>query len=195
MKLCKFQREYNTNPPQGMEGLQDSLQEDESLRTQKRMYRKQLDSIEKAIEYFKRKSNKMKTITLENGKKVEISEESYKALEGAVKEVTWEDVWKWAKDEGETDVFSAVRFGWNHQDKVKAIHRLLIAAKYLNGDWKPDWKKTRNYFLAMYEGMITIDSTLRHGSSFVYFKSSEAAKRAVSILGEETIRAAFNTDW
>lgn len=134
----------------------------------------------------------MKTITLENGKKVAISEESYKALEDAVREVTWEDIY-----EKYLNGLSDPEFNSHFTQKVVSIKQLLITAKHLNGDWKPDFNKRRQekYYIKINEFRIVVDVAWEHNVSFAYFQSRDDAQRAISILGEKTIRTAFNTDW
>lgn len=135
----------------------------------------------------------MRTITLENGKTVEISEESYKALEDAVREVKWHEIYeKYLIEREDTDL------SFNIEIKLAAIRKLLITARHLNSDWKPDWKdKQQEKWGISIDEYGGIARTWRFGvnDSFVYFKSESMVKRAISILGEEVVRAALNTDW
>lgn len=135
----------------------------------------------------------MRTITLENGKTVEISEESYKALEGAVREVSWIEIYqKYMFDNPIAELKD------NIEIKLAAIRKLLITAKYLNESWKPDWEDGQEQkWSAGIDEYGGIAMTWRFGvnDSFVYFKSESMVKRAISILGEEVIRTALNTDW
>ena len=82
--------------------------------------------------------------------------------------------------------------------KLNAINRILNVAKYLNGDWKPDFNSNldRKYYLYV-DGMniVRIGYTPRNNISLAYFKSEELAKQAIEILGEETIKQAFNADY
>lgn len=80
--------------------------------------------------------------------------------------------------------------------KLLAINKLMNVAKYLNGDWQPDWNnhKEPKYYICIskYTGeyIAYCDNT-----SFVYFKTEELAKQAIDILGKETIKLALCTDW
>lgn len=84
--------------------------------------------------------------------------------------------------------------------KLLAINQLMNVAKYLNGDWQPDWD---NYSENKY--YIYIDQDLPNKVyisychaliiNFVYFKTEELAQKAIDILGEETIKLALSTDW
>lgn len=85
-------------------------------------------------------------------------------------------------------------------NKLLAINKLMNVAKYLNGNWKPDWNDSEEYkFYICINNMyrkedldISINTTYR--LAFVYFKTEEFAKQAIKILGEETIRFALSAD-
>ena len=82
--------------------------------------------------------------------------------------------------------------------KLLAINKLMNVAKYLNGDWKPDWEEHNGefkYYIQLYHKLLNISYTTHYNGSFVYFKSEELAKQAIEILGEETIKLALSTDW
>lgn len=80
--------------------------------------------------------------------------------------------------------------------RMVAFNKLQNIAKYLNGDWKPDFdgdhenwsiSKDGDTFLAMYT------RCLNKGS--VYFKSEEAANSAILLMGEYSLNDLFTTDW
>lgn len=83
-------------------------------------------------------------------------------------------------------------------EKLLAINKLMNVAKYLNGDWQPNWKDESeykySYSIQIYDGELLIRPT---GNIFmeIYFKSEELAKQAIEILGEETIKLALCTDY
>lgn len=80
--------------------------------------------------------------------------------------------------------------------KLLAINKLMNVAKYLNGDWKPNWNSAESkYFLYINEGHINILDAIYCIRSNVHFKSSELAEQAIDILGEDTIKLALSTDW
>lgn len=86
----------------------------------------------------------------------------------------------------------------NQLEKLFAINKLMNVAKYLNGDWKPDWEEYNGefkYYIQLYHKLLNISYTTHYNGSFVYFKSEELAKQAIDILGEETIKIALCTDW
>lgn len=136
---------------------------------------------------YKLLKNKMKTITLENGQKVEISEESYNALAKAVKEETWEEIYnEYLNENNNLHSVNTVEV------KISAIKKLLITAKYLNGDWKPDWNNgnIEKHGISLLNSAVYI-SMEQERRAVCYFKTQELAQRAIDILGEDTIRTAL----
>lgn len=85
--------------------------------------------------------------------------------------------------------------------KLLAINQLMNVAKYLNGDWQPDWdnenKLEYKYYLYIdYPGnKIGIAYLASCCSDGIYFKSEKLAQQAIDILGEKTIKLALCTDW
>lgn len=80
--------------------------------------------------------------------------------------------------------------------RLIAFNKLMNIAKFLNGDWKPDfygdhenWNicKDGDTFVAMYT------KTLDKAS--VYFKNAELANEAIRLIGEESLNDLFSTDW
>ena len=83
--------------------------------------------------------------------------------------------------------------------KLLAINKLMNVAKYLNGDWQPDWDdETEDKVYISYNYItneINFNEHLIYQSSYIYFKSKELAKQAIEILGEETIKLTFCTNY
>lgn len=80
--------------------------------------------------------------------------------------------------------------------RLAAFNKLQNIAKYLNGDWKPDfdgdhenWSicKSGDAFVALYT------KTLDKAS--VYFKSEKLANEAIIIMGKDSLNDLFSTDW
>lgn len=80
--------------------------------------------------------------------------------------------------------------------RLLAFNKLMNIAKYLNGDWKPDfggdhenWHigKECDTFLAMYTKYVNKAS--------VYFKSKDLALDAIRLMGENSLNDLFQTDW
>lgn len=85
-------------------------------------------------------------------------------------------------------------------EKLLAINKLMNVAKYLNGDWKPNWNnnnKEYKYYIwyLPINNNLAICNTISKCTSIVFFKSKELAQQAIDILGEETIKLALCTDW
>ena len=82
--------------------------------------------------------------------------------------------------------------------KLFAINRLMNVAKYLNGDWQPDWdnKTSSKYYIRIdSRGIIYVTCIITDVCGDIYFKSKKLAQQAIEILGEETIRLALCTDY
>ena len=129
------------------------------------------------------------------------------------KPITYDDVLKelylgktayWVYDKS---IESGKRSSYNFEDAVNctsvaqakrmvAFNKLQIIAKYLNGDWKPDfdgnhenWSitKTGDDFLATY--------TRNVNKANVYFKSKDLTFEAIRLMGEYSLNDLFSTDW
>lgn len=86
-------------------------------------------------------------------------------------------------------------------EKLLAIIQLMNVAKYLNGDWQPNWGNNDGYeykyylFIDYPGNKIEIAYVASCCSDGIYFKSEELAQQAIDILGEEAIKLALCTDW
>lgn len=84
-------------------------------------------------------------------------------------------------------------------EKLLAINKLMNVAKYLNGDWQPEWNNGEEdkYYIQIetLTDELHIDCTNLFNRSIVYFKSRKLANKAIEILGEETIKLALCTDY
>lgn len=82
-------------------------------------------------------------------------------------------------------------------EKLLAINKLMNVAKFLNGDWKPNWNESDKKYAFIIKSIGRIDITYWHKDihNIVYFKSVDLAQQAIEILGEETIKLALSTDW
>lgn len=83
--------------------------------------------------------------------------------------------------------------------KLLAINQLMNVAKYLNGDWQPNWNdyEEKKYIICFEENntKIFIDVNYSVNKSIAYFKTRELAEQAIDILDKETIKLALSTDW
>lgn len=78
--------------------------------------------------------------------------------------------------------------------KLYAINRLMNVARYLNGEWRPDWDDDDQKKYTLYitsEGFINVGRTNFRDMS-ICFKSPEDANKAVEILGNTNIRRALS---
>lgn len=129
------------------------------------------------------------------------------------KPITYDDVLKelylgktayWVYDKS---IESGKQSSYNFEDAVNctsvaqakrmvAFNKLQNIAKYLNGDWKPDfdgnhenWSitKTGDDFLATY--------TRNVNKANVYFKSRDLTFEAIRLMGEDSLNDLFTTDW
>ena len=129
------------------------------------------------------------------------------------KSITYDDVLKelfldkiasWV---GRTKIYTATIGVVNYNDqnnctteaqakRLLAFNKMMNIAKYLNGDWKPDFDgdhenwhigKDGDTFLAMYTKYVNKAS--------VYFKSKDIALEAIRLMGEDSLNDLFSTDW
>lgn len=80
--------------------------------------------------------------------------------------------------------------------RLDAYNKLINIAKFLNGDWKPDFYGDHENWNICKDGdtFITMcTKTLDKGS--VYFKNKELANEAIRLMGEESLNDLFSTDW
>lgn len=92
------------------------------------------------------------------------------------------------------------RYGTSEKQikKIFAINKLLNVAKYLNAGWTPNWGdggEDKYYIYLSSSGNIKIGWGNYTHESPVYFRTGELARRAIEILGEETIKTALSTDY
>jgi hypothetical protein len=76
-----------------------------------------------------------------------------------------------------------------------AFNKLQNIAKYLNGDWKPNFKDhSKNWYI--YKDIlcgVTFNYTTNQGT--VYFKNADLANEAIQLMGEDSLNDLFSTDW
>lgn len=89
-------------------------------------------------------------------------------------------------------------FSEKEAEKLHAIGRLLATAKYLNGDWNPDWENNEEpkWYLCDFPGKKPIPCfTAQNNSCIVYFRTQQLAQQAIQILGEDTVRVALTSEY
>ena len=84
---------------------------------------------------------------------------------------------------------------WRQLQQLLALNKLMNVAKYLNGDWEPqflDRGQKKWYIYYDFEHLkwdTGVSVYYRHAD--VYFKSAELAHQAIEILGEEEVKKAL----
>ncbi|MCH5234489.1 MAG: hypothetical protein J1E16_04285 [Muribaculaceae bacterium] len=89
-------------------------------------------------------------------------------------------------------------FSKKEAEKLIAIGKLLATAKFLNGNWKPDWEDDTEpkWYLCDIPGKKPIPCfTVQNNSCIVYFRTQEKAEKAIEILGKDVIRLALTTEY
>ena len=80
--------------------------------------------------------------------------------------------------------------------RLAAFNKLQNIAKYLNGDWKPNFDgETFNWSI--------IEECCSYGAQYnratndgsVYFKDASLANEAIRLMGKESLNDLFSTDW
>ena len=79
---------------------------------------------------------------------------------------------------------------------VAAFIKLQNIAKYLNGDWKPDFDgSNQNWDISKNSDTFIAIHTRYLNKASVYFKSEDLAYEAIRLMGEESLNDLFSTDW
>ena len=81
--------------------------------------------------------------------------------------------------------------------RLEAYNKLQNIAKYLNGDWKPNFTDaTQKWFITeQYFGEYIAKFTYSGNYGIVYFKSKCLANEAIRLMGEDSLNDLFSTDW
>jgi hypothetical protein len=78
-------------------------------------------------------------------------------------------------------------------EQLLALNKLMNVAKYLNGDWEPNWNdefEDKIYFYYSY-GKLNICAKRYSNFGCVCFKTIDLAHQAVEILGKEEVKKAL----
>lgn len=82
--------------------------------------------------------------------------------------------------------------------RMAAFNKLQNIAKYLNGDWKPKFDGNTELWdiNVAYDSEEYIPcSSVVYNNGMVYFKSEQLANEAIRLMGEESLKDLFSTDW
>lgn len=78
-------------------------------------------------------------------------------------------------------------------EQILALNKLMNVAKYLNGDWEPDWNNEyENKFYIFHSfGKLNICNKGYSNFGCAVFKSRDLVFQAIEILGEKEIKKAL----
>ena len=80
--------------------------------------------------------------------------------------------------------------------RLIAFNKLQNIAKYLNGDWKPDFRSTEEkWAIVKDEEGFSAQYNQRVNDASVYFKNEDLTNEAIRMMGEESLNDLFSTDW
>lgn len=82
--------------------------------------------------------------------------------------------------------------------RMAAFNKLQNIAKYLNGDWKPKFDGNTELWdiNVAYDSEEYIPcSSVVYNNGMVYFKSEQLANEAIRLMGENSLKDLFSTDW
>jgi hypothetical protein len=80
--------------------------------------------------------------------------------------------------------------------RLLAFNKLMNIAKYLNGEWMPNFDgNNKNWFIRIENGKYVARFNKWFNNGSVYFKSEEAANEAIRLMGEDSLNNLFSTDW
>lgn len=108
---------------------------------------------------------------------------------------------------GEKAIAQRIQRSREHKDSVNctseaqarrmaAFNKLQNIAKYLNGNWKPDFNRYDKKWKINKEGGTFIEMYTRTlNTASVFFKSQELTKEAIRLMGKESLNDLFSTDW
>lgn len=81
--------------------------------------------------------------------------------------------------------------------RMAAFNKLQNIAKYLNGDWKPNFddKEIFNWSIIKECGSYGAQYNMSTNEGSVYFKSADLAQEAIRLMGKDSLNDLFSTDW
>lgn len=80
--------------------------------------------------------------------------------------------------------------------RLLAFNKLMNIAKYLNGEWMPDFDGDHENWNICKDGDTLLATYTRNvNKANVYFKSKDLAYEAIRLMGEDSLNDLFSTDW
>ena len=74
---------------------------------------------------------------------------------------------------------ACIQVSYMNVDKLIALSRLMIIAKYYNRDWKPDWNSNECKYNIMRTNEYGITSSSNYNEGTIYFKNKEDAQAVI----------------
>ena len=79
--------------------------------------------------------------------------------------------------------------------RMIAFNKLQNIAKYLNGDWKPNFRDNSEKWSIRKYICYSIRCSIDLNEGNVYFKSADLADEAIRLMGRESLDDLFSTGW
>ena len=76
-----------------------------------------------------------------------------------------------------------------------AFNKLQNIAKYLNGNWKPDFEGSSKKWYIFKDICYGVTFNYTTNQGIVYFKNEDLANEAIRLMGKESLNDLFSTDW
>ena len=88
---------------------------------------------------------------------------------------------------------SSISTSYKQLEQLLALNKLMNVAKYLNGDWEPNWNDEFEDKIYFYYSSGKLNICAKRYSNFgcVCFKTIDLAHQAVEILGKEEVKKAL----
>lgn len=137
--------------------------------------------------------------------------------ESELKSFTYIDIYKklFAKNFFDVDVYGAIKsrktitqldaccpnnaVSYHQLSQLLELNKLINIAKFLNKDWEPNWKDFDEYkyyiWYNPHNNEIVIDRCVGSKDMNVYFKSYDLAEQAIKIIGKNSIKLMYSSNW
>lgn len=80
--------------------------------------------------------------------------------------------------------------------RLAAFNKLQNIAKYLNKEWKPDFRSFEKKWCIGKDGKsLTAVYNLLINEASIYFKNKDLVSEAIRLMGKESLNDLFSTDW
>lgn len=131
-------------------------------------------------------------IIIPEGMKIDKENSTFECIKFKPKKLTYDDIVKKLFCYEESFCVNAT--SEDQCKKLLALNKLINVATYLNEGWKVDFQRITNayYPVVIKNDIIHYCQTKRINPGIPCFKTPELIKKAIEILGEETIRIALS---